>query len=504
MRKLLFSRKFLYFNLILLGIITGFIIAAISFSCSTRLSGEKSIGVAGPSGSALAQEKPDMSLDELQNLQSGFRSVAKNVLPVVVEITTVENRTMALPEEDPFNLLPWGFDPNTEDAPPGERQFQNQGLGSGVIVGRDGDTVFVLTNNHVIGNADEIHITLYDGREFTAAIVGNDERKDLALLSFKSKDEEIKAAAFGDSDYLEVGDWVLAIGNPYGYISSVTAGIVSAKGRRGPEDNISDFIQTDASINQGNSGGALVNLAGEVVGINTWITTPTGGSIGLGFAIPINNVKKAVKDFIAKGEVEYGWLGVSIADPLPLIEDTLNLKNKKGAFVYHVFKGSPADKSGIQPGDFILSINGRFIIDADELVRLVGDLPPKKSAIFSLNRFGKDITLEVSIGLREDAESITAQSKNMWPGITVVPLNEDLIKELKLKDNTKGIVVTDVDQNTKLSIAGVKSGDVITSMNGKNLINIVDFYAIINDKNIRELLLIMLRNGDEFTIGITP
>ncbi|TFG62817.1 MAG: Do family serine endopeptidase [Spirochaetales bacterium] len=504
MRKIFFSRKFLFFNLILLGIIAGFTIAMISFSCSTRLADGKNAKGTGPAGLALAQEKPDLGIEALRKLQSGFRSVAKAVLPVVVEITTVETRKQTLPEQDPFNLMPWDFGPFGTDEPPGEREFQNQGLGSGILVHRDRDTAYVITNNHVIGNADEINVTLFDKREFRAELVGNDQRKDLALLSFKTNDETIIPAVLGDSDFLEVGDWVLAIGNPFGYISSVTAGIVSAKGRRGPQDNISDFIQTDSSINQGNSGGALVNLDGQVVGINTWITTPTGGSIGLGFAIPINNVKKAINDFIAKGEVEYEWLGVSIADPLPLIVDNLDLKKTKGAFVYHVFKGSPADKGGILPGDYITSINGREIEDSDELVRIVGDLPPKKNALFSLLRFGSRFNAEVAIGLREDAAAITAQSKNLWPGITVVPLSKDFIKDLKIPEDTKGLLVSEVERNTKPYLAGIKAGDVISALNAKKIINLVDFYNIINDKNIKDLKFTVLRNGEEFSFGIAP
>jgi len=282
------SKKLFVFNLVFIGVLFGFSLALLSFSCSTRIQ---------PAGTVQAQDADGEAMKSLQNLQNSFRSVSEKVLPVVVMINVVEVKKQA-PERGDQPWFYYFFGRPDEDGSQ-EREFRNRGLGSGVIVRKTGKTFYVLTNNHVVGTAEEISVQLHDRREFKAKLVGKDERKDLAVVSFEAEGEDIPLAVLGDSNSLHVGDWVLAVGNPFGLESTVTAGIVSALGRRGgPEGNISDFFQTDASINQGNSGGALVNLAGEVVGINTWITSPTGGSIGLGFAIPINNVKKAVEDII--------------------------------------------------------------------------------------------------------------------------------------------------------------------------------------------------------------
>jgi len=282
----------------------------------------------------------------------------------------------------------------------------------------------------------------------------------------------------------------------------VTAGIVSALGRKGgPEGNISDFIQTDAAINQGNSGGALVNLAGEVVGVNTWITSPTGGSIGLGFAIPINNLKKAVDEIIQKGTVQYGWLGVSIAGISKEGASDMGLPSTQGAFVYHVFKGSPADIGGILPGDFIISMNGTPIKSSDELVLKVGDLPVGKRAEFTLIRQGKSMSLSVVITARGTQQTISEQSRNLWPGFTVVPLTEQIRKELDIKTK-EGVLVQSVEVRTPGALAGLKSGDVILEMNGMKITNLRQFYAQLNDKSKDKIDFVYERDGVRMSIGI--
>ena len=264
----IFKKQSVYIlNVLLIGIIIG-------IALSSFIGGE----------TRLEAGKTDMA-----DMQYTFRAVADDVLPFVVEIMTVEVKIQEMPKgySWPFNFIM----PEDEEAETETQEYKTEGLGSGVIVRQQGSTCYVLTNNHVIGKADRVSVRLNNRKVVDAEIVGTDERKDLALISFESE-EPVKVAKLGDSDQLYVGDWVLAVGSPLGYESTVTAGIVSAIGRSGPENNISDFIQTDASINQGNSGGALVNLDGEVVGINTWIATTTGTSIGLGFSIPVNNVKK--------------------------------------------------------------------------------------------------------------------------------------------------------------------------------------------------------------------
>jgi Do/DeqQ family serine protease len=486
------SKKVFVFNLVFVGIICGFSLALLSFSCSTKAS--------SAAQTAYAQDADIDAIKNLENLQNSFRSVSEKVRPVVVTVNVVVVRKQGQPDR---NNLPWFYyffgRPDEGNSP--EREFRNNGLGSGVILKKAGNTYYALTNNHVVGEADEINIKLHDSREFKATLVGRDDRKDLAVISFESTDE-IPIAVLGDSDFLHVGDWVLAVGNPYGLESSVTVGIVSALGRRGgPEGNISDFIQTDASINQGNSGGALVNLAGDVVGINTWITSPTGGSIGLGFAIPINNVKKAVEDLIGQGSVQYGWLGVSISSLSADLVSNLHVPDARGAFVYHVFKGGPADKGGILPGDFITVLDNKQVSSSDDLVQMVADLEVGHKASFTLIRQGKEMKLPVVITSRDNQQTITEQSKNLWPGITVLPLTAEIRKELNISADN-GLVIQSVEQRTPGSLAGLKNGDVIREMNGKQVSNLLEFYEQLNDKRVDKVEFVYERDGVKMSIGI--
>ena len=335
------------------------------------------------------QAKPESGITEAQPSQEqrvapsskgelfySFSGITKKVLPSVVELDVVEVvRQETFNFFNPFEFFFGGGRGGDNNNGKTYKEYERPGLGSGIMIKQDGDTVYVLTNSHVAGKADQITVKLADGQKFDATKVGADDRMDLALVSFKCSDK-VPVATFGDSDSLEVGDIVLAIGSPYGYESSVTMGIVSGLKRKstGQISNYTDYIQTDASINPGNSGGALVNMKGEVVGINTWIATQSGGSIGLGFAIPSNNAKRVANDFITKGKVEYGWLGVSIdtvdENSYPDLRKDLGLGNKGGGLILGVFKGSPADKAGILPGDFITKINGTVITDSSQLTKV--------------------------------------------------------------------------------------------------------------------------------------
>ena len=492
-RRFFSSSKLFVFNLVFVGILFGFSLALLSFSCSTRIQ---------PADKAYAQDANYDAIKNLESLQNSFRSVSAGVLPVVVMINVVEVKKQAAPDR---GNLPWFYyffgRPDGEEAPQ-EREFRNRGLGSGVIVRKSGKTYYVLTNNHVTGSAEEIIVQLHDRREYKAQLVGMDERKDLAVVSFETS-EDIPLAVLGDSGTLQVGDWVLAVGNPFGLESTVTAGIVSALGRRGgPEGNISDFIQTDASINQGNSGGALVNLAGDVVGINTWITSPTGGSIGLGFAIPINNVKKAVDELISSGSVKYGWLGVSISGIASEIASDLNISDAKGAFVYHVFKGSPADKGGILPGDFITVMDGKRISSSDELVLMVGDLPVGHRADFTLVRQGREMKMTVVITSRDTQQSISEQSRNLWPGITALPLGAEIRRELEIPADKTGVIRQSVEPRTPGALAGLKSGDLVTEINGKKVSRLLDFYAGLNEKGAEKIEFVLERDGVKMSVGV--
>ena len=416
---------------------------------------------------------------DAQSLQRSFREVAAFTLPSIVQIDVEEVQQQG--PGDQFSS-PW-FDffmeePDTDV--PQEREFRSQGLGSGIVVERVGGTYYVLTNNHVIGNADAITVRLDSLDEYPAQVVGRDTRKDLAMVSFESE-ETIPLARLGDSDVLQVGDWVLALGSPYGFQSTVTAGIVSALGRRGgPSGNISDFIQTDAAINRGNSGGALVNLNGEVVGINTWITTQTGGSVGLGFSIPINNVARVIDDFIETGAVQYGWLGVIIRSLDDDLRDSLRIPSRDGAFVHHIFLDSPAAKGGLMPGDTVVAIDGVPIKTSDELVLMVGEFPVEQVVTFDLLRGGEREVVSVEIGQRESEAAIANLNTRLWPGFTVYPLTDELRLDSEIPADLGGLVVSNVEPRSPGALSEARVGDVITHVDGRPVADLLDFYQLLN------------------------
>ncbi|MDA3811524.1 MAG: Do family serine endopeptidase [Spirochaetaceae bacterium] len=463
---------------IFLSTIIGFVSAFTLFDKNINNDGIESV---------FAESKVSDNFSNALSLQNVFRKVSAETLPVVVLIEAVEISSQGKSQNNnPFNYFfgPGNGENDKKEEGDIPQEFRSSGLGSGIIVEHIKSTYYVLTNNHVAGNADELTVRLSDERFFKAKLVGKDQRKDLALISFETK-EELLVAKLGDSDDLYVGDFVLAIGNPFGYQSTVTSGIISALGRQqGPENNISDFIQTDAAINQGNSGGALVNLNGEVIGINTWITTPTGGSIGLGFSVPINNAKKTIADILKSGETEYGWLGVSIGNVSDIVAKDMSLDSTTGAFVSQVFKNSPAEKGGIIPGDIILSIDGKKTKNSDELLYLVGDIYAGTRTVFQLVRDKVEITVNVIIEKRLSEDKIQELSNTtVWPGISVLPLNDEIRKNLKLEGKNKGIVVFEVYPKTAIQIAGIKSGDLITEINDVPISNLNDFYQNLNNNN---------------------
>lgn len=463
-----------------------------------------------PQKAVLAEEKPIVVPAGVYELQSTFRAISKSVLPAVVEIKTEgpADSSQGTPQL-PFEFFFGPQNPNNPNAPKDEKAPRAQrapkatGLGSGVMVQRQGDKVYVLTNNHVIDKAEKITVTLVDDREYQATLVGADPRRDLALVSISTQENDLVLAKLGDSDELQVGDWVLAMGNPLGLDFTVTSGIVSAVGRQGGPDsesgNINAYIQTDASINRGNSGGALVNLKGEVVGINTWIASPNGASVGLGFAIPVNSTKKAIADFIAGGAVRYGWLGASVADVTKELAADLKLPSTKGSLIPHVFRGSPADKAGLQPGDFVTAINGQNVNDTNQLVQLVGDLPAGKSAEFALIRDGKSLKKTVTIDLRPKEADLRALK--LWPGFRVTPLTPEIRQELDLPGDLEGLVVAQVEDKSTADIAGLKVSDVLKAVNGKAVKTVGDFYRALAQGG--ETKLTFVREGVELSIGVT-
>ncbi|HTX73562.1 MAG TPA: Do family serine endopeptidase [Rectinemataceae bacterium] len=501
--KRLYSRNFFIINLVLVGVIIGFGLAYTGFSRPPAGQPSASIQAESPVAQAPADVKAAIATAEA--VQNAFRYVADRVQPAVVEINVVETATDQSGPNDQVPPFFFKAPDQGQDQNPNPQQFQERGLGSGIIVRRDGKTVYVLTNNHVAGSATEITVTTHDGKEYKASLVGKDERKDLALVKFSSDSASIAVATLGDSSALRVGDWAIAIGNPFGLVSSVTAGIVSAIGRTGsdlgpsgaPDGNISDFIQTDASINKGNSGGALVNIRGEVVGINTWIASPTGGSIGLGFAIPINNAKRAIDDFITKGKVSYGWLGVSLRDIDKATAAELGVDPKAGAFAAHVFRDSPADKGGFLPGDYVTRVNGQDVTGLDQLVRIVGDLSAGRRADFVVKRGGADVKLSVVIEPRKDA--VAANDGNVYPGLDVVSLKSEDIDQTKLPKGVSGVVVVNVIPKSPAATIGVKPGDIITQVNETAISTVRDFYRLINDPAAAKVAFTVNRDGTSVT-----
>ncbi len=432
------------------------------------------------------------SVSFLEKMQQANRELSSAVLPSVVTIDVVETRKV----KDPFGSSPFQFffgRPENEDEDSGTREYKTQGMGSGFIVRKNGNTYYALTNQHVVGKATDISVMLYDGKEIKAKLVGADTRKDIALVSFEST-ENLKVAGLGESDNVEVGDIVFAIGSPMGYVSSVTQGIISAVGRHGGpnKNNVNDFIQTDTAINQGNSGGPLVNIYGEVIGINTWIASSSGGSQGLGFAIPINNVKRAIDDFINSGELKYGWLGVQLLQVDKEFLQSLNIKHTEGALASQVFLGSPADKAGIMAGDFIIELNGKAVKSSDGLAREVGDLLAGESATFKVVRNGSEITLHAKIEERD--EKIVEDSSKLWPGFTPIPLTDEIKERLKLEKGVEGVVIASLLPKSPAVIMGLKQSDVIVSVCDKKVRNMGEFYRELSASS-REVWFDIVREG---------
>jgi serine protease Do len=431
-----------------------------------------------------------------------FSQLVNHVKPTIVNISTttvikgpnMEDKFMG--PVNPFRDF-FGddfFDKFFGNSP--RREFKQRSLGSGFIIDQEG---YILTNNHVVEKASSIKVKLSDEKEYDATVVGRDSKTDIALIKINVK-HQLPAAIFGDSDNLEVGDWVVAIGNPFGLEHTVTAGIVSAKGRvigAGPYD---DFIQTDASINPGNSGGPLLNLKGEVVGINTAIVS---GGQGIGFAIPINIVKELLPQLKSKGKVARGWLGVVIQKVTPEIAKSFGLKESEGALVSDVMEQSPAEKAGIKRGDVIISYNGKNIKDSETLPRLVGATEINKKVKVGIIRDGKPIEVEVVVG--ELPEEGLRASKNPEVGkdfgLVVQEITSDIAKHLNLKDR-KGVIVTDVAPGSPASDADIRSGDIIKEISRKPIRSMADFKEAIGSANIKEgvVMLIKRENTTFYTV----
>jgi serine protease Do len=437
--------------------------------------------------------------------RENFSDLADKVSPAVVNITT---STVVAQGAGPSPIVPEGspfedfFREFRDRSGQGDRPRRTSALGSGFVISEDG---FVVTNNHVIESADEIIIEFFSGRELEAEVVGTDPKTDIALLKVEAE-EPLPYVSFGDSDTARVGEWVMAMGNPLGQGFSVSAGIVSAR-NRALSGTYDDYIQTDAAINRGNSGGPLFNMDAEVIGVNTAILSPTGGSIGIGFSMASNVVTRVVDQLKEYGETRRGWLGVRIQDVTDDVAEAMGLDDVRGALVTDVPDG-PAAKAGMESGDVILSFDGKQVEDTRGLVRQVGNTQVGKTVRVVVFREGQTQTIKVTLGRREAAEgAVPAAQPNGEPepseaailGMTLSTLTEELRGQLDLSDEATGLVVTDVDNLSEAYEKGLRAGDLITEAGQQQVNTISDFEDRIADAEEagRKSILLLVRRAGE-------
>lgn len=446
-----------------------------------------------------------------------FADLAEQISPSVVNITTsavvaapAEGGPM-VPEGSPFEDFFRDFmDP--EGGGPGGPQEprRSEALGSGFVISDDG---YIVTNNHVIEGADEVEIEFFSGDRLKAEIVGKDPKTDIALLKVKS-DKALPFVQFGNSDDMRVGDWVMAMGNPLGQGFSVSAGIVSARGRA-LSGTYDDYIQTDAAINRGNSGGPLFNMDGQVIGVNTAILSPNGGSIGIGFSMASNVVSKVVDQLKEFGETRRGWLGVRIQDVTPDVAEAMGLATAKGALITDVPDG-PAKDAGMLAGDVITTFGGKEIADVRDLTRTVADSPVGSAVPVIVLRDGQTETLSVTLGRREEAEADepvpAAVEKPAAPqslellGLTLSPVTPEMAKELGMDADAKGLAVTKVDPLSEAATKGLQEGDVITEAGQQPVATLDDLQARVTeakDAGRKSLLLLVRRAGDPRFVALS-
>jgi serine protease Do len=426
-----------------------------------------------------------------------FIQLAKRVSPTVVNIsatqTTSGGRRQGDPQ-DPEEMWRRFFGgPN----PRGRRQ---QGLGSGFIIDQDGS---ILTNNHVVENADKIVVKLSTSEEYQAKVIGRDPKTDIAIIKIEAK-ATLPAAPLGDSDRLEVGEWVLAIGNPFGLDNTVTSGIVSAKGRHlgaGPYDS---FIQTDASINPGNSGGPLINLRGEVVGINSAIFTQSGGNIGIGFAIPINLVKELLPQLKGKGKVTRGFLGVQIQRVTPEIAESLGLEKARGALVASLGKDAPAEKAGVKVGDVIIEFDGKEIKDSNDLPIIVARTPVGRKVRMKVLRDKKEVTLNITVGELKEEEVVASVKEKGELGLTLQNVTPQIAESLGLA-KAEGLIISAVEPGSPAEEAGLRRGDLVVEVNRKPVRSIDDYRkAVAESPKDRGILFLVQRGDSNLFLALKP
>ncbi|MBM7066643.1 Do family serine endopeptidase [Actibacterium sp. 188UL27-1] len=444
-----------------------------------------------------------------------FADLADQISPSVVNITTSTNVARntqqpmpQVPEGSPFEDFFRDFLDRQEDGSP-QRPRRSSALGSGFVISEDG---FIVTNNHVIEGADEIQIEFFSGRELDATVVGTDPNTDIALLKVES-DTPLPFVPFGNSDVMRVGDWVMAMGNPLGQGFSVSAGIVSAR-NRALSGTYDDYIQTDAAINRGNSGGPLFNMQGEVIGVNTAILSPNGGSIGIGFAMSSAVVTKVVDQLQEFGETRRGWLGVRIQDVTPDVAEAIGLEEAAGALVTDVPEG-PAREAGMEAGDVIMSFDGADVADTRALVRRVGNTDVGKAVRVIVFREGSTQTLRITLGRRETAEGAVPAAAPNTPeapaekdmmGMSVGTITPELREQLSLDADAEGLVVKDVDETSEAYEKGLRAGDLITEAGQQKVSTLEDLDTRISeakDAGRKSLLLLVRRAGEPRFVALS-
>jgi serine protease Do len=428
---------------------------------------------------------------DLKAFSDQFADIAETVMPSVVTITAQKVTKI----KNPFGDFDFPFEFFGFDIPQKEREFRSSALGSGVII----ENGYVITNNHVIENAEEIKIVLHDKREFDATVVGADAKTDIAVLEISEK--KLPAAKLGDSEKLRVGEWVLAIGSPFSTRlgNTVTHGIISGLGRSGMQLNTYEsYIQTDASINPGNSGGALVNLDGEVIGINSAILSRSGGSHGIGFAIPIKLTKKVMNDILTQGRVVRAWLGVTIQDLNRELSESLDLKDVKGVLISDVVKDGPAEKAKLKSGDVVISVNEEPVTESSELQLNIATRNPGETVKLELIRDGKTRTVQVKLDEMPSDEPVitSADGMRLDLGFTVRENSEEIASQYGLSSD-KGVVIGSVRSGSEAQKKGLRTGDRIVELERKSIENMEDFNKALSNvkKDQVILMLVEVRGG---------
>ncbi len=463
----------------------------------------------------------DDPLVTLEQMSKGFNQVADQAIPAVVYVAVAEKIKVRQPNWQTDPLGPFGDEfferffgqpryrdrDNEQRSPrqePREQEFKQRGQGSGFIIGADG---LILTNHHVVGSADEIEVKLKDGRTFDAELIGSDEKTDVAVIRIKDSDfdpdkEKLTVLPLGDSEHLRIGEWVLAIGSPFGLTSTVTAGVVSAKGRNVGVLNLQDayenFIQTDAAINPGNSGGPLLNLKGEVVGLNTAIFSRSGGYMGIGFAIPINMAKFVKDQLLEHGEVKRGQLGIMIQ---PIDDDmakALEIEAFQGILIQDVLEDSPAEKAGLEQGDVIIKLDGRAVEGAPGFRSKISMMSPGEKVKLTIMRDSKEKDIEVTIGEMDEKQTARMRASESGRteklGLEVEDLTQENAESYGFDADEKGVIITEVASDSAAAEKGLRPGQLITSVNRRAVENVEEFLVALDESTRNNTVLLVVKD----------